>query len=73
MKIVVNGQEVDFDAPNICYEDVLWIADERSGATVTYTGPRHGDSQRSGILYAGKPPIQVEAGMRFNCAMTNNA
>lgn len=72
MQITVNGQAVDFDGDTINYEDVLFIAKERMGASCTYSGPRHGDSQRSGTLATGDKPIALEPGMRFNCIMTGN-
>lgn len=73
MQIEVNGQSVDFDGDTIDYEDVLFIAKQRQGASVIYSGPRHGDSQRSGTLYHGKAPIKLEPGMIFDCVMTGNA
>lgn len=73
MEIEVNGEMVDFDGDTINYEDVLFIAKQRPGASVIYQGPRHGDSQRSGTLCHGKAPINLEPGMRFDCVMTGNA
>jgi hypothetical protein len=52
---------------------VLALAEQPEGASVTYSGPRRGDSQRSGILHAQSQPIVVEDGMVFNAVRTNNA
>ena len=73
MQIKVNGRDVSWSGSVIDYGAVLSLAEETPGATVTYSGPRQGDSQRSGILHAGSQPIVVEPGMSFNVVRTGNA
>ena len=73
MKITVNGQEMEWVGNTIDYGNVLALAKQPEGASVTYEGPRHGDAQRSGILHATKGAIVVEDGMHFTAVRTNNA
>ena len=72
VKITVNGKAHETIAHALSYEDVLELAGERMGASMTYRGPRHGDAQRSGILYKGKT-VTIEDGMAFDCVMTGNS
>ncbi len=73
MRIRVNGQDVQWSASSIDYGAVLSIAKQPAGATVIYSGPRRGDSRRSGTLHAASQPIVVEDGMIFDAVMTGNA
>ena len=72
MKITINGDEQDFDGETISHEKICELANRPVHASVTYSGPRHGDSRREGLTYAGKS-VQVEDGMIFNCVVTGNA
>jgi hypothetical protein len=73
MKITVNGEAHEWSGSMIDYGAVLAIAGKSEGASVTYSGPREGDVQRSGILDARSQPIAVEDGMNFAAHHTGNA
>ena len=71
VKVKINGREVTAVSPLSFAEGVrhgLW----RDGETVTYQGPRVGDSQRAGIL-APDGSVELQDGMRFSTAFTGNA
>lgn len=72
MRITVNGVQCYSEGNIVSYEEVCELAGQPLSATVTYYGVKKGDSQRSGVLYAGKQ-IVVEDGMVFNCVTTGNA
>lgn len=72
MKITVNGTAHEVEAAVLTYEEVVRLAGERVGASVTYSGPRHGDSRREGIMCRGET-VKIEDEMRFNACMTGNA
>lgn len=73
MKITINGTSHIISGPGaMLYEDIIKLAGERPGASVTYSGPRNGDSQRSGILCRGENVV-IEDGMRFSAVMTGSA
>lgn len=72
-KIKVNG--VDHEWPHadpLSHEAICELAGQPVHASVTYQGSRDGDSQRSGITYAGKS-IKTDDGMVINCVVTGNA
>lgn len=71
-KIIVNGDEHELDDDHISHEKICELAGQPVHASVTYQGPRKGDSQRSGITYAGES-VKLEGGMIFNCIVTGNA
>jgi hypothetical protein len=73
MKITINAVPHDWNASMIDYGAVLSLANKSAGATVTYSGPRRGDMQRSGVLHAKSQPIAVEDGMHFDAVHTGNA
>lgn len=71
-KVTINGAEHEVDGDKISHEQICELAGQPVHASATYEGPRHGDSQRSGITHAGKV-IRIEDGMIFNCIVTGNA
>ena len=73
MKITINGEPREWSGSIIDYGTVLAIAGKSAGASVTYSGPRKGDVQRSGILMPSSAPITVEDGMHFTAVHTGNA
>lgn len=73
MTITINGKEIQWPGSLIDYGAVLSCSKMAQGATVTYRGPNHGDSQRSGSLYPTDQAIVLEEGMIFNCCDTGNA
>lgn len=72
MNIIVNGKGHEVEGPTISHEQIVSLAGQPVHASVTYCGRRNGDSQRSGITYAGKT-IEVEDGMKFTAVVTGNA
>lgn len=72
MQIMINGDKHDVSGPGISHEQICALAKQPVYATVTYVGPRRGDSERSGATYAGKSGT-VEDGMIFSCIPTGNA
>jgi hypothetical protein len=72
MHIIINGTRIEFYEASITYEQVIDLAGQPNGASVMYVGPRHGDSQRSGIMHEGKV-VRVEDGMKFDAVHTGNA
>jgi hypothetical protein len=71
-KITINGVEHELDGDKISHEQICELAGKPVHASVTYRGPRKGDSERSGITHAGKS-IDLETGMIFTCVVTGNA
>lgn len=69
--ILVNGTSKTARSP-LSFEDGVTSGLWRREDSVTYQGPRHGDSRRSGILVAGGS-VALEDGMRFAAAFTGNA
>jgi hypothetical protein len=56
----------------LSHERICELAGQPPHASVTYQGPRDGDSQRSGITHAGKS-IKIDDGMIINCVVTGKA
>lgn len=73
MILVVNGRECEFDKNTISYEEIVALAGEKGYPTVTYMGPRHGDSRRSGEMHYSCKPVVLEAKMIFSVIHTDNA
>lgn len=71
-EITINGEKTLWAAPEISYEQLVELAGMKGTPSAMYEGPRHGDSQRSGIMHPGKI-VAVEDGMHFSVAHTNNA
>ncbi len=71
MNIIINGKSQKL---NLTYEEIIVRAGYKPNQiiSVTYIGPRHGDSQRSGIMYPGTS-VEIEDEMIFNAADTGNA
>lgn len=72
MKIVINGREHSPDGHTISHEDVCRMVGKPASATVTYSGPRRGDSQRRGELRPGQV-VELEPGLIFNAMVTSGA
>lgn len=72
MKITINGTEHDIDGDEIGHELVCELAGMPVYASVTYSGPLHGDYSRQGITYVGKA-VKIQDGMDFTCVVTGNA
>lgn len=72
-KITINGIVWNWphDDP-ISHERICELALHPPYASVTYIGPRTGDSQRSGLTAPGDS-IKTVDGMRINCVVTGNA
>ncbi len=73
MKIVINTRVLDFYGSQISYEKVVQLAGMTGHPSVTYRGPRNGDSQRSGIMHPGCKAVELDEGMVFNAQHTGNA
>jgi hypothetical protein len=72
-KITINGAELEWPhADPLSHEKICEMAGQPVHASVTYHGPRDGDTQRSGTTYAGKS-IKTADGMVINCIVTGNA
>lgn len=72
MKIFVNGKAFMVSGDPLSYEDLCFLAEKPTDASMTYVCPRVGDSERSGILYRGRS-VQPDEGMRVECMVTGNA
>lgn len=72
MKININGQDHQITGPDISFEEVVALAKQSHEASVTYAGPRHGDSRRTGTMFKGKV-IAAEDGMQFTAVVTGGA
>lgn len=72
MNITINGTAYEVAGNSITHEQVTDLAGQPISASVTYTGPRRGDAQRSGIMSPGKT-IELEDGMDFTAVRTGNA
>lgn len=72
IRIVINGEERYTGARSLSYEWVVSLAWMSGHPTVTYSGPRHGDTQRSGTMHPGCADLEIEDGMIFNIAHTGN-
>lgn len=70
--VTINGAEAKGWGDKISHEEICKLANKPVEASVTYRGPRKGDSERSGMTYAGKV-IEIEDGMIFSCYVTGNA
>ncbi len=73
MKITVNGNRLDFFGSQIGYAEVVKLADMSGSPSVTYQGPRAGDTRRSGTMRPGCMPVELDDGMVFNVAHTDRA
>lgn len=71
-QITINGVEHEVDGSKISHEQICELAEQPVHASVVYTGPRHGDSMRSGITHAGKS-VRLETGMNFDVIVTGDA
>jgi len=73
-EIMVNGVAHSFCGETISYREVVKLAgyEYRDCFTMTYRGPKHGDSQRSGTLTFSQS-VPLELGMKFDVVMTGNA
>lgn len=72
-KITVNGTEVEWPHDDVLsHEKICELAGQPVSASVTYSTPRKGDSQRSGITSEGKS-IKPDDGMRISCVVTGSA
>lgn len=69
--ITVNGKERKVKSP-LSFEAAVVMGLWKDRDSVTYQGPRHGDSRRSGILGQGED-MELEDGMRFTAMFTGNA
>lgn len=72
MNVTINGRPHEVEGLALSHEDICALAGQPDFASVTYSGPRHGDSQRSGITHRGRS-VDVEEGMRFTCVVTGSA
>lgn len=74
-KVTVNGIQLEVGVLDdlISYEDVVALALKTGNPTVTYRGPRKGDSRRSGEMHFGCDPVLLEDGMVFSVMHTGNA
>lgn len=70
--ITVNGDSHAWPKTSITHEEICALAKQPVHASVTYEGPRHGDSRRSGLTHVGKS-IKVENGLVIDCVVTGNA
>lgn len=72
--IVVNGVNHIVSSSEQNYASIVKLArlDPNHIWTITYSGPRHGDSRRQGCLSPGKT-LEVESGMSFTVVHTGNA
>lgn len=70
----MNGRSVNCDSPVLTYGDVVELAGHARTRvlSVTYQGPRSGDSSRAGTLTPGKV-VAIADGFIFNVADTSNA
>jgi hypothetical protein len=80
VKIVINGLHVDLDNVRhidlnggITYEHIVQLAGETGYPTVAYSGPRKGDSRRSGEMHHGCDPVILDDGMVFSVMHTGDA
>jgi hypothetical protein len=75
VKLNINGATKYVPHKPMTYEEIVDLAglDPKRCWTVTYAGPRRGDSRRSGTMHTGKPPLELEEGMIINVADTSNA
>jgi hypothetical protein len=71
--VVVNGAAKDVDVVHLTYAEVVILAGSSGSPSVTYLGPPHGDSRRSGTVYPGCPPVLLEHGMVFEVVHTSGA
>jgi len=67
--VTLNGGWLPLHREAVSYEDIVMLAGERHGATVTFW---HRDDDTSGSLRPGQK-ILVTEGMVFNAFMTGNA
>lgn len=73
--IIVNGKSRHIRPGHaVSHADIVKLAGlpPSDYYTITYMGPKRGDSQRSGSLIAGHT-VSPEDGTIFSCAMTGNA
>lgn len=72
-KITINGAEHEWPHDDLLtHERICELAGEPDYASVTYSTPRKGDSQRSGMTFKGES-IKSDDGMRIDCVVTGNA
>lgn len=72
-KITINGQEHEWPHDDeLSHEKICELAGQPAHASVIYCGPRKGDSQRSGMTYAGKT-IKPDDDMIIDCVVTGSA
>lgn len=75
MKITINGKVWTLFQHNdkLSYERVVEHARMKGYPTVTYRGPKNGDTQRQGEMHVGCADVALEDGMAFNVVHTGNA
>lgn len=76
MRIIVNGEEHQWQKRTISYNEVAELAYPGKGykeLTMTYHWRGPGDLERNGILWPSKSPIDTAEGMTFCAVHTGNA
>lgn len=71
----MNGRARVVDRTTLTYDEIVRLAHNtprETVYTVCYSGPRKGDSRRSGELCPGQS-VDVEPGMVFTAMVTDNA
>lgn len=73
-RVVLNGEQFDFDSETVSYADVLKAAkyDPERVLSITYRAQLGRDSKREGVLGPGRS-VKVVNGMVFNAIATGNA
>jgi hypothetical protein len=76
VNIIVNGRARMVDRAILTYDDIVRLAHNKPRTdaiyTVCYSGPRKGDSRRSGELCPGEL-VEIESGMVFSAMVTDGA
>lgn len=73
MKIVVNGNLVEFEPAYISYEEIVALAGLTGTPSVTYRSKRDGDVRREGTMYTGCSPVLLTDVMTFSVVHTGGA
>ena len=73
MTIIINGDPILTNSPELNYEDIVELAGKKGYPTVTYSSPRLGDSKRSGEMHFGSPAVPIEDQMIFSVVHTGHA
>ena len=68
----INGMEFEWGSDEITHEQICMLAQQPEWASVVYSGPKTGDSRRSGITSKGQT-LKLEDGMRIDAIVTGNA